>query len=51
MASLYVDALFKNILSDETIDICINGPFQNPKTSVRGISQNDFCDLLKLTTK
>lgn len=31
MGSLDVGSLFTNILLDETIDICINQPFQNTK--------------------
>ena len=51
MASLDVDALFTNIPSDETIDICIKKLFQTPETLVKGISKNDFRDLLNLATK
>ena len=47
MASLDVDALFTNIPLDETIDICVKKLF---KTLVKGISKNDFRDLLNLAT-
>ena len=46
MASLEFDHLFTNIPLDETIDICLKTIFQNPKILVKGISKNDFCDLL-----
>ena len=46
MASLEFDHLFINIPLDETIDICLKTIFQNPKILVKGISKNDFCDLL-----
>ena len=51
MASLDVDALFINIPLDEIIDICINKLFQSLETLVKGISKNDFSDLLNLVTK
>ena len=51
MTSLNLDSLFTNIPLDETIGICLNKLFQNPKTSVNGISKNDFCDLQNLATK
>ena len=51
LASLNVDALSANIPLDETIDICIDKPFLNPETLVKGISKNGFCDLLNLATK
>ena len=51
MASLDVDALFTNIPLDETIDICVKKLFKTPDTLVKGISKNDFCDLLNLATK
>ena len=51
MASLDVDALFTNIPLDETIDICVKKLFQTPETLVKGISKNDFRDLLNLATK
>ena len=51
MASLDVDALFTNIPLDETIDIWIKKLFEPPETSVKGISKNDFRDLLNLATK
>ena len=51
MASLYVDALFTNIPLDETIDICIKKLFQNLEALVKGISKNDFRDLLNMATK
>ena len=51
MASLDVDALFINIPLDETIDICVKKLFQNPETLVKGISKNDFRDLLNLAKK
>ena len=51
MTSLNLDSLFTNIPLDETIGICLNKLFQNPKTSVNRISKNDFCDLLNLATK
>ena len=51
MASLDVDALFTNIPLDETIDICVKKLFKTPDTLVKGISKNDFRDLLNLATK
>ena len=41
IASLDIDVLFTNIPSDETIDIYVKKPFQNPDTLVKGISKND----------
>ena len=49
--SLDVDALFTNIPLDETIDICVKKLFKTPDTLVEGISKNEFCDLLDLTSK
>ena len=46
MANSDVDSLFTNILSDETIDICVNKLFQNPENLVNKISKNYFRDLL-----
>ena len=51
MASLDVDALFTNIPLDETIDICIKKLFKTLNTLGKGISKNDFRDLLNLATK
>ena len=51
MASLGVDALFTNIPLDETIDICVKKLFQTPETLIKGISKNDFRDLLNFSTK
>ena len=51
MTNLDIDALFTNISLDETIDICINKLFQAPEILAKGISKNDFCDLLNLATK
>ena len=51
MASLDVDALFTNIPLDETIDICVKKLFKTLDTLVKGISKNDFRDLLNLATK
>ena len=51
MASLDVDVLFTNITLDETNDICIKKLFKTPDTLVKGISKNDFRDLLNLATK
>ena len=51
MASLDVDGLFNNISLDETIDICVKKLFKTPDTLVKGISKNDFRDLLNLATK
>ena len=51
MASLDVDALFTNIPLDETIDICVKKLFKTLGTLVKGISKNDFRDLLNLATK
>ena len=50
MASLDVDALFTNIPLDETIDICLKTLFKTPDTLVKGISKNDFQDLINLAT-
>ena len=46
-----VDALFTNIPLDETIDICVKKLFKTLDTLVKGISKNDFRDLLNLATK
>ena len=51
MASLDADASFTNILLDETIDICVKKLFKTPDTLVKGISKNDFRDLLNLANK
>ena len=51
MASFDVYALFTNIPLDETIDICVKELFQTLETLVKGISKNDFHDLLNLVTK
>ena len=51
MASLDVDGLFTNISLDETIDICVKKLFKTPDTLVKGISKNDFRNLLNLVTK
>ena len=51
MTNLDIDALFTNISFDETIDVCINKLFQAPEILAKGISKNDFCDLLNLATK
>ena len=45
------DALFTNITLDEIIDICVKKLFKTPDTLVKGISKNDFRDLLNLATK
>ena len=50
MVNLDVDALFTNILLDETIDICVKKFFKTSDTLVKGISKNDFHDLLNLAT-
>ena len=47
---MLVDALFANILADETIDICMKIS-QNPKAFVEEISNKHFCDLLNLAGK
>ena len=36
---------------DVTIDICVKKLFKTPDTLVKGISKNDFRDLLNLATK
>ena len=46
-----VDALFPNIPLDETIDNCVMKLFKTLDTLVKGISENDFHDLLNLATK
>ena len=51
MDSLDVDVLFTNISLDKTIDICLEKVFQAPEILVKGISKNDFRDLLILATK
>ena len=51
MASLGVDTLFTNIPLDETIDICIKKLLKTPDTLVKGISKNNFRDLLNLAPK
>ena len=47
MSSLDVNALFTNMQLDETIDICVKKCY----TLFKGISKNDFCDLLNFATK
>ena len=47
MASLDVDALFTNIL----LDVYVKKLFKTSDTLVKGISKNDFRDLLNLGTK
>ena len=47
MASLDIDDLFTSIPSHKTTDIYL----QNPETLVKGISKNDFQDLINLATK
>ena len=51
MDSLDVDALFTNIPLVETIDIWVEKLFETQHTLVKGISKNDFCDLINLATK
>ena len=51
MASFDADALFTNISLDETIDICVTKRFKTLDTLLKGISKNDFHDLLNLATK
>ena len=51
MTSFDVDSLFTNIPFDDTINICTDTLFQNPKILVNGTSKNDFCYLLNLATK
>ena len=51
MASWDVDALFTNIPLDKTIDICVKKLFKTPDSLIKGISRNDFCDLLNLATQ
>ena len=51
MASLDVDVLFTNIPLDETTDICVKKLFNTRDTLVKGISENDFRDLINLATK
>ena len=51
MASLDADALFTNIQLDEAIDIWVINLFKALDTLVKGISKNDFRDLLNLATK
>ena len=51
MASFDIDALFTNIPLDETIDICVQKLFKTSDTLIKGISKNDFRDLLNLVTK
>ena len=51
LASLHVNALFTNILLNETIYICVKKLFQNTETLVIGISKNYFPDLITLSTK
>ena len=51
MASLDVDALFTNILLDETINICLKKLFKTLDTLVKGISRNNLGNLLNLANK
>ena len=46
MTSLDVDSLLTSVPLDETIDICVKKLFKTPYTLVKGISKNDFRDLL-----
>ena len=50
MASLDVDSLFTNIPLNETIEIVTEKVYKN-QTIVKGISKNDFKELLQLSTK
>ena len=51
IASLDADALFTSIPLDETNVICVKKLFKTLDTVVKGISKNDFYDLLNLATK
>ena len=46
-----VDALFTNIPLDETIDIFMKKLFKTLYALIKGISKNDFRNLLNLATK
>ena len=43
--------LFTSIPLDETIDTCVKKLFKTRDTLIKGISKNDFRDLLNLATK
>ena len=49
MRSLDVDSLFTNIPLNETIDICVNQPFENTDT-VEGFTKSELKQLLCLAT-
>ena len=51
LVCLDVDALFTKIPLNETIDTYVKKLSQTPQTLVKGISKNDFRDLLNLATK
>ena len=51
MASLDVDALFTNIPLKETNDICVKKLFKTSDTLAKGISKNDFRDLINVAVK
>ena len=51
MTSLDENALFTNIALNEIIYICIKKLFQILETLVKGITKNDFRDLLNLATE
>ena len=51
MGRLNADALFTKIPWDEISDICVKTLFRNQETSGKGISKNDFHDLLNLAPK
>ena len=50
MGSLYVDSLFINIPSVETIEICTNELFKESET-IKGLRKTEFKGLLSLATK
>ena len=50
MGSFDVDSFFTKIFLDETIDSCVNQPFENTDT-VEGFTISELKQLLYLTTK
>ena len=51
MASFDVEALFTNIPLDETINICVEQLYKRRNMKIKGLSKNQFKNLLELATK
>ena len=51
MASFDVESLFSNIPLNETIDICVNTLYPKRNMKIKGLTKNEFKNLLELATK